>query len=41
MEMVDGMLNKVLETETQRWDGIILLSQMDARIKTFMLVENL
>ncbi len=41
MVMVGGIVTVVMATQTLRWDGIILLSLVGARIKTFMLVSNL
>ncbi len=36
-----GLVTVVMAMQTLRWDGIILLSLVDARIKTFMLLLNL
>ena len=35
-----GLVTVVILTQTLRWDGIILLSLVGARIKTFMLVSK-
>ncbi len=36
-----GLVTVVMAIKTLRWDGIILLSLVGARIKTFMLVSNI
>ncbi len=41
MEVVVGLVTFLMATQIKRWDGIILLSLVGARLKTFMLLSNL